>query len=723
MQLTDTQREAIQSAMEARVKDAQSAATYARVFRIRRPVGIAAAIALTIGASIWWTASAPRAVFPNVETGLPSGVDFNEDGIRDVSIAARFGQPRFSPRTDSGAYAERPGDAGNGIGSPSDHYLTLSEEFGTPLTGTPPAGVEVFYPRNWRDVRLHRDLAPTASPDRPSRDEIALQGLAEAKALEIGARKIAEAYAPVDDNPFLPVHQSPLSTFSIDVDTASYTNIRRFLNNGQLPPPDAVRIEEMVNFFEYDYAPPTGEHPFAVYVDLTECPWTPQHRLMRVALKGLEIPREERPPSNLVFLIDVSGSMQSSNKLPLVKDSLTLLTGELDRLDRVAIVVYAGSSGLVLPSTGGHRGDAILSALDNLSAGGSTNGGEGIQLAYDIASANFIEGGANRVILATDGDFNVGITDRSELTRLIEEKAASGVFLSVLGYGMGDLKDDTLEKLADRGNGHYAYIDSLDEARRVLVDQVGGTLVTIAKDVKIQIEFNPLAVAAYRLIGYENRMLAARDFNDDAKDAGEVGAGHTVTALYEVVPVGVDWLDAETADAADFAGGGEPSGPLPDGRGSAGSLPDGRGSETGGGNEIARDDTADTAVPPEPSRPDLPEVDPLRYQAGLAPTPAALGGETATVKLRYKQPDGEISRLITYSVADDGGTLEQASGDLRFAAAVASFGMLLRHSPHAGGWTLDAVQELAAGALGDDPQGYQAEFLQLVEMARALQAR
>ncbi len=523
--------------------------------------------------------------------------------------------------------------------------------------------------------------------------------------LDLVQKHGAELYARYNDKPFLGVAEAPLSTFSIDVDTASYTNIRRFLNNNQLPPPDAVRIEEMVNFFDYDYPPPAGEHPFAVYVDTTECPWTPQHRLMRVALKGREVPREQRPPTNLVFLIDVSGSMNDANKLPLVKDSLTLLAGELDGLDRVAIVVYAGASGLVLPSTGGDRTDAILAALDNLGAGGSTNGGQGIRLAYDVASANFIEGGANRVILATDGDFNVGITDQTELTRLIEESAATGVFLSVLGYGMGDLRDDTLETLADRGNGHYAYIDSLDEARRVLVDQVGGTLVTIAKDVKIQIEFNPLAVAAYRLIGYENRMLAARDFNDDAKDAGEIGAGHTVTALYEVVPAGVEWQAIEPAGVArvdsddQTSSAGSPPGPLPYGRGSAGAI---------------EEDGA------EPSRPDLPEVDPLRYQAGLTPTTAGLSGETATVKLRYKQPDGDTSRLITYSLTDDGAPLDAAPGDLRFAAAVASFGMLLRHSPHAADWTLDAVQELAATALGDDPQGYRAEFLQLVEKARAL---
>ena len=348
-----------------------------------------------------------------------------------------------------------------------------------------------------------------------------------------------EAYDRIVENPFLAVMQNPLSTFSIDVDTASYANARRFLNQGMLPPPDAVRIEEFVNYFLYRYEPPKDkETPFAAAVTIADCPWTPEHRLARIGIKGWEMPRSERPASNFVFLLDVSGSMQPQNKLPLVKQSIRMLTEQLDERDRVAMVVYAGASGLVLPSTSCDDKRAIYEALDRLDAGGSTNGGAGIQLAYDVATQNFLPGGVNRVVLASDGDFNVGVTDQGSLTRLIEEKAKSGVFLTVLGYGMGNVKDATMEKLADKGNGNYAYIDTLNEAKKVLVEQMQGTLVTIAKDVKIQVEFNPAQVSAYRLLGYENRMLRAEDFNDDTKDAGEIGAGHTVTALYELVPAG-----------------------------------------------------------------------------------------------------------------------------------------------------------------------------------------
>ena len=347
-----------------------------------------------------------------------------------------------------------------------------------------------------------------------------------------------EAYDRIHDNPFKLVRQEPLSTFSIDVDTASYANVRRFLNQNQLPPPDAVRIEELVNYFRYDYAQPRGEHPFSVSVDLAQCPWAPTHRLARVALKGREPDLARRPASNLVFLLDVSGSMGDANKLPLVMKSMKLMVDQLGENDRVAIVVYAGASGLVLPSTTCDRKEQVLAALDRLRAGGSTNGGAGIQLAYRTAIANFIKGGTNRVILATDGDFNVGVSS-GDLIRLIEKKAKSGVFLTVLGFGQGNLQDATMEEISGKGNGTYAYIDSIREARKVLVEQIGGTLLTIAKDVKIQVEFNPARIGAYRLIGYENRVLRNQDFNDDKKDAGEIGAGLTVTALYEVVPRGV----------------------------------------------------------------------------------------------------------------------------------------------------------------------------------------
>jgi Ca-activated chloride channel family protein len=382
---------------------------------------------------------------------------------------------------------------------------------------------------------------------------------------------------------------------------------------------------------------------------------------MRIGLRGAPLALDDGPPLNLVFLLDVSGSMEPPDKLPLLKQAMRLLVDELRESDQVAIVVYAGASGMVLPRTLGDRKGVILDALDRLQAGGSTNGGAGIQLAYDHAVAHFIPGGTNRVVLATDGDFNVGVTSQGELTRLIEERAESGVFLSVLGFGMGNYKDSTLEKLADRGNGNYAYIDSLAEARKVLVQEMGSTLVTIAKDVKIQIEFNPAEVESYRLIGYENRVLRAEDFNDDEKDAGEIGAGHTVTALYEIVPDGV------------------------------------------------------------PSA--TPSVDPLKYQRPLATTEELLTDELLTVKLRYKEPDGETSKLLERPVRDEGKSYASATRDFKFAAAVASFGMILRDSPHKGNATFDSVLELAGEGLGCDRHGYRAEFLELARQAKSLRKR
>ncbi len=467
-----------------------------------------------------------------------------------------------------------------------------------------------------------------------------------------------EAYSHLTDNPFLEADPNPLSTFSIDVDTASYANVRRFLDSATPPPKDAVRIEEMVNYFNYDYASPGGDTPFSSHVEVAGCPWNPDHRLARIGLKGWEMEQDERPASNLVFLLDVSGSMIPNNKLPLVVEALKLLVDQLDERDRIAIAVYAGASGLVLPSTSCDDKEAILGALDQLRSGGSTNGGAGIQLAYDTAVANYLDGGVNRVILATDGDFNVGTTNSGGLTRLIEDKAKSGVFLSVLGFGMGNIKDSTLETLADKGNGNYAYIDTLKEARKVLVDEMGGTLVTIAKDVKIQVEFNPAQVAAYRLIGYENRLLAAQDFNDDTKDAGEIGAGHTVTALYEIVPAGV-------------------------------------------------------AI-------DLPDIDPLRYQTPEDWERATSSDELFTLKLRYKQPDGDTSSKLVFHVEDTGCSYAGASTDFKFAASVAAFGMILRDSPHKGTATYDAILELAGEGRGRDAHGYRAEFIELVKKARSL---
>ena len=470
-----------------------------------------------------------------------------------------------------------------------------------------------------------------------------------------------ESYSPIADNGFLAVADNPLSTFSIDVDTASYSLVRRFLNQRQLPPKDAVRIEELVNYFPYNYRPPTDRRPFSANVEIASCPWNEQHRLVRIGLKGREVARDKRPPSNLVFLVDVSGSMESPNKLPLVKQCLRLLTQQLTESDQVSLIVYAGNAGEVLPSTSGDNKKKILGALDRLEAGGSTHGSQGIQLAYRTATENFIPGGVNRVILCTDGDFNVGVTSQGELMRLIEDKAKSGVFLTVLGFGMGNYKDSTVESLADKGNGNYAYIDTLAEGRKVLVEQMSGTLVTIAKDVKIQVEFNPAQTSAYRLIGYENRLLNKEDFNNDQKDAGDIGAGHTVTALYEVVPVGVDL--------------------------------------------------------------DTPGVDPLKYQKPTQLSKAADSEELFTLKLRYKEPDGETSKLMVAPITDTGRRYAQASGDFKFASAVAAFGMVLRDSPYKGTASFASVRELAQEGQGRDVEGYRAEFLKLVESAKAIQGR
>jgi Ca-activated chloride channel family protein len=466
-----------------------------------------------------------------------------------------------------------------------------------------------------------------------------------------------EAYDHIAENPFLAVAVNPLSTFSIDVDTASYANVRRFLTSGQLPPKDAVRIEELVNYFRYDYPEPEGDAPFSISTEVGRCPWKPEHRLALIGLRGRSLDEESLPPRNLTFLLDVSGSMNSPDKLPLLKRAMGVLVDTLREEDRVAIVVYAGASGLVLPPTSGAAKGEIRAALDALRAGGSTAGGAGIELAYRVASENYVEGGINRVILATDGDFNVGISSEGDLVRLIEQKRESGVFLSVLGFGQGNLQDAKMEKLADHGNGNYSYIDSFREARKVLGTESGGTLVTIAKDVKIQVEFNPVRVKAYRLIGYENRALRAEDFADDRKDAGEIGAGHTVTALYELVPVGVDM--------------------------------------------------------------ELPAVDPLRYQRPAAVSSGSGAEELLTVKLRHKEPTGTRSRLTSVAVADVVTDVE-ASANLRFSAAVAAFGMLLRDSGHKGSASWAQVIDLARGAIGPDPEGHRAEFLALARNAQTL---
>ena len=465
-----------------------------------------------------------------------------------------------------------------------------------------------------------------------------------------------ENYATIHENAFRNVLANPLSTFSIDVDNASYSNVRRYLNQGELPPVDAVRVEEMINYFNYDYPEPIGDHPFSVTTELVECPWNSNHYLMHVGLQGKSIDKSELPPSNLVFLLDVSGSMGVPNKLPLLKRAYKMLVNELRPNDRVAIVVYAGAAGKVLDSTPGNEKKTILEALEKLSAGGSTAGGEGLKLAYKIAKDNFIEDGNNRIILATDGDFNVGVSSTSEMERLVEKERENGVFMTVLGFGMGNIKDDKMETIADKGNGNYAYIDNIQEARKVFITEFGGTLFTIAKDVKFQLEFNPKQVKACRLVGYENRLLNAEDFNDDTKDAGEMGAGHTVTALYEIIPTGVD----ENA----------------------------------------------------------PSVDPLKYQKSQ-PISGKTSNELLTIKLRYKEPDGNKSKLLEQMVKNN--QTAKTSDNFRFSAAVASFGMLLRGSEFIGNTTIDSILELARNAKGIDEEGYRSEFIQLVKMVDDLQ--
>jgi Ca-activated chloride channel family protein len=470
-----------------------------------------------------------------------------------------------------------------------------------------------------------------------------------------------EAYPVLKENDFLTVNaQNALSTFSTDVDTASYSLVRKFLNQNTLPPPGAVRLEEMVNYFRYNYTPPTGEHPFAANLEIAECPWNPQNRLARIAIKGKVIDESKRPPSNLVFLIDVSGSMNEPNKLPLVKDGLKLLVDKLGENDRVGIAVYASGSGLVLDSTIGSKKSDIMYAIDNLQPSGSTNGAAGIKCAYDAAVKGFIKGGTNRVILCTDGDFNVGVSSDDELVALITEKAKSGVFLSVLGFGEGNFKDAKMMGIANKGNGNYAYIDSVKEAQKVLVEQMSGTLVTIAKDVKIQVEWNPAKVGSYRLLGYEKRMLKAEDFKDDKKDAGEIGAGHTVTALYELTPPGMSTPASKT--------------------------------------------------------------EPLVFQKPAEPAKVSpeLANAVGLVRLRYKQPEGSTSTEVSFPAKDEGKKYTQASEDFRFAAAAASFAMILRDSPYKGNATLSSVHELAQAAKGQDPSGYRAEFIKLIEKAKEL---
>lgn len=466
-----------------------------------------------------------------------------------------------------------------------------------------------------------------------------------------------EAYNALSENGFIKTTHDPLSTFSIDVDTASYSNMRRFINQGALPPVGAIRIEEMINYFSYDYPRPENKKPFSVTTELGPCPWNAEHKLVRIGLKAKDIDKKDLPPSNLVFLVDVSGSMSAPNKLPLLKQSMKMLVQQLDKDDRVSMVVYAGMDFILLEPTAGSEQKKILAAIDMLGAGGSTHASSGIITAYKLAKQVYMPKGNNRIILASDGDFNVGTTSRGELQKLIEDKRKSGIYLTVLGFGMGNYHDDTMEILADKGNGNYAYIDNLLEAKKVMVKEMSGTMFALARDVKIQVEFNPAMVGAYRLIGYENRALADSDFSNDTKDAGEIGVGHTVTALYELIPAGSD---------------------------------------------------------------DLPRIDPLKYQQVKGTGNGQYNNELMTVKLRYKPLHQKKSLLLTTTVPNRKIALNSTSNDFRFAAAVAGFGMLLQDSDLRGELDYDQVLTLAKNAKGTDDEGYRAEFIRLVEMSRLL---
>ncbi len=471
-----------------------------------------------------------------------------------------------------------------------------------------------------------------------------------------------EGYDHIVENPFLKTNDNPLSTFSIDVDAASYANVRRFINEGELPPAGAVRIEELINYFTYNYPQPQNEEPFSINTEISTCPWNTDHKLVLIGLQGKKISTQNLPVSNLVFLIDVSGSMDEPDKLPLVKSSLKLLVDQLRPQDKVSLVVYAGNAGLVLPATSGDDKMKIKDAIDALDAGGSTAGGQGIQLAYDVAKKNFVKDGNNRVILCTDGDFNVGVSSEDELQTLIEAERTSGVFLSVLGFGTGNYQDAKMQMLADKGNGNHNYIDNISEAKKVFVNEFGGTLFTIAKDVKLQVEFNPGKVQGYRLIGYENRLLNKEDFNDDKKDAGELGSGHTVTVLYELIPIGMQ----------------------------------------------------DTM---------LKNVDALRYKKQKSPVKNNFNDEVMNIKLRYKKPDGDKSILIEHPLKDENIAFNSTSDNFRFAASVAEFGMLLRNSTYKGNADFTSVKQTAQSALGNDEEGYRKEFIQLVKSAATLKEK
>jgi Ca-activated chloride channel family protein len=582
----------------------------------------------------------PRTASPKPSSGYGGQGQTGQQGFDNLGVPL-VGYNRYSTPDGVVRYSESPSlPPGAGLENMVRQYNNASRELSARAVGNavmtvPPAAATIVPSQPTAGSRL--DLFNSWQPN-------------------------GEAYDRVIDNEFVSVIQEQLATFSTDVDTASYTNVRRFLTQNQLPPRNAVRIEELINYFHYNYPQSSSDHPITASVEVAAAPWNPEHRLVRIGLKAKDV-RLDRQPTNLVFLVDVSGSMSSPDKLPLLKNGLKLLAAQLTENDKVTIVTYAGSTRVALSTTNGLEKNTILRAIEDLQAEGSTNGGSGIQMAYAAAVSSFVRGGVNRVILATDGDFNVGITNTDELVKLIEEKAKSGVFLSVLGFGSGNFNDSMMEKLADHGNGHYVYIDSLNEARKVLVDDIAGTLVTVAKDVKIQVVFNQAEANAYRLIGYENRALATADFNNDSKDAGDMGAGHTVTALFEVVPRGVTLKDLN----------GEP----------------------------------------------------LRIQADASKTNvnAKASTELLTLKIRYKEPDGATSKLIELALYDRKQSFAKASADFQFAAAVAAFGMILRDSPHKGTSNWDLVRSIAQESRGQDRTGAREEFVQLVERARQMWRR
>lgn len=589
------------------------------------------------------------------------------------SVLSAANEPPSPPANARRAVAEQFDEARVADASENDSLLTDDMSSRLEMKASPDMG------RMRSMAALPEEIEPSSTVPK----DFNLRDATRASDQGTGPDSPGDKFSPLGENGFLRVSEHPQSTFSIDVDTASYAKVRSYLQNNQLPRPDAVRIEEMINYFDYEYTGPTaidGESsdPFEAAMIATVCPWNPKHQLVRIGLQAKQLTEQNRPQCNLVFLIDTSGSMSEVNKLPLVIEGLQVLLDELQNDDRVAIVVYAGSAGLVLDSTPIEARPQILRALNQLQSGGSTNGGEGLQLAYETSREHFIENGVNRVILCSDGDFNVGMTGTDALLTEVKKQAQSGVDLTVLGFGMGNHNDAMMEEISNNAEGNYAFIDTIAEARKVLADQLTGTLVTVAKDVKIQIEFNPAIVSAYRLIGYENRLLEKEDFNDDTKDAGDIGAGHQVTALYEVVPVGVE-VDAIAPPVS----------------------------------SLKYQARAATEVVSEPM------VDDSGDNDNSKPTST----EMLTLSLRYKQPQGTESKLMTRVLDGPQTPFDQVDGDFRFAASVAAFGMQLRNSPFAGSWTFDDVIRVAESSVGSDPHGLRAELVGLVKIAKTLTVR